>query len=227
MQKIKNILLFITNLFFPHTCLVCNKIVSHLHYTGICLECYKKFELFNIAYHPELEIFLKSSDIDSFNSPFIYSDEIAKIILEFKFYDKEEKGVIISNLLNASLRQIENYENCLLVPVPIHKKRLLNRKYNQSSVLVKTIAKKNKLHYSNNALKRIKNTPHQTGQSKAKRVRQLKNSFLADNSIVKNRDIILIDDVFTTGSTANLCAKELKKQGAKKVHVLTIAYTPL
>lgn len=227
MNLLKNLFNSTLNLLFPRTCLICNKMLNHSGYTGICINCYKDLELFNITLHPELSNLLQTSNIDSFNAPFIYSDNIAKIILNFKFHDQEEKGVILANLLNSPLKQIENFEDCLLIPVPIHKKRLLKRKYNQATILAKTIAKNNNLEYSNNALKRVRHTPHQTGVSKTKRKRQLRNSFLADSKIVENKSIILIDDVFTTGTTTDLCAKELKNKGASKVHVLTIAYTAL
>ncbi|MCP4354916.1 MAG: ComF family protein [Proteobacteria bacterium] len=227
MRKIKNLINFTINLIFPNTCFTCGKLLGHMYYTGICPDCYKNLKLFNIAYHPELNSLIKSSHIDSFNAPFIYSEQISKLILEFKFHDQEERGHILAKLITPSLKQIENFETCLIIPVPIHKKRLLSRKYNQASILSKKVAKQNKLEHSNEALKRIKNTPHQTGQSKARRMKQLKNSFLANPNIIENRRIILIDDVFTTGSTANICAKELKNKGAKQVHVLTIAYTAL
>lgn len=227
MNFIKNALLFITNLLFPHTCLICGKFQHYKKYTGICIDCYKNLELFHIKLHPELNSFLKDSNIDSFNAPFIYSNEIAKIILNFKFHDQEEKGVILAQLLNTSLKNIENYKECIIIPVPIHKKRLKKRKYNQANILAKNLAKNNNVCFSNTLLERIKHTPHQTGVSKNKRLRQLKDSFKADSKKVKNKDIILIDDVFTTGTTANLCAKELKEKGARSVHVITLAYTAL
>jgi ComF family protein len=227
LNKLKKISIWLINLTFPHSCLACNKITANINYTGLCLKCYKQAELFNIKLHPELNSFLSKSYIDSFNALFLYSQEIAKIILQLKFHDQEEKGYILSNLLISKVKQTPNYEQCILIPVPIHPKRLLKRKFNQSTVLAKPISKKLNMTFSNSALKRTINTAHQTGVSRSKRKQQLRNAFLADKNIIQSKDIILIDDVFTTGSTANLCAKELKNKGAKKVHVITIAYTSL
>lgn len=225
MNKIKNIILFILNLIFPQICFICGRFLPHKNYTGFCVNCYKKLNLFHPELNPALKDFLNRSYIDSFNAPFIYSEEIANLILNFKFHDQEEKGFIIGKLLIPHLHKIPNYKNSLLVPVPLHKKRIQKRKFNQSTILARVLAQKESLKYSNKALKRIKNTSHQTGTSRSKRKKQLKNAFLADKNIVENKDIILIDDVFTTGSTANLCAQELKNKGAESVHVLTIAYT--
>ena len=113
------------------------------------------------------------------------------------------------------------------MPVPVHTKRLLTRKYNQASILAKFLAKELNIEYSNNALKRVIHTPHQTGQGASIRKKQLKDAFIANSKLIENKDVILIDDVLTTGSTVNICAKELKEKGARSVHVLTIAYTKL
>ncbi|HAG52863.1 MAG TPA: amidophosphoribosyltransferase, partial [Alphaproteobacteria bacterium] len=154
-------------------------------------------------------------------------DNIAKAILDFKFHDKPQLAKTLGVLLTNKAKELGISENSLLVPVPVHSKRLLTRKYNQASLLAKYLAKEIDLKYSNNALKRVKHTPHQTGQSAKVRKKQLAKAFNADKTLIENKDIILIDDVFTTGSTVNLCAQELKEKGAKSVKVLTIAYTAL
>jgi ComF family protein len=228
MNSLKNLQSFIINLIFPHTCIICSDITSYKFYTGICINCYKKLETFNIKKHSNLSKLIKESYIDDFNAVFIYNEILAKTILDFKFNDKTQFAKSLAYLMSNKInKESLNLQDTLIIPVPIHSKRLFKRKYNQSSLLAKHISKLSKIKYSNNGLKRIKNTPHQTGQSAKVRKLQLTNAFKANESIIKNKNIILIDDVFTTGSTVNICAKELKEKGAKSVKVLTIAYTPL
>jgi len=224
---LKNLLSFTINLIFPHSCIVCGELTGYKFYTGFCLSCYKKMRTFNINQHPNLVNLIKQSDFDDFNAQFVYDDNIAKAILDFKFHDKPQLAKTLGILLTTKAKELGFSENSLIIPVPVHSKRLLTRKYNQASLLAKYLAAEINLKYSNNALKRVKHTPHQTGQSAKIRKKQLDKAFLADSKLIKNKDIILIDDVFTTGSTVNLCAQELKEKGAKSIKVLTIAYTAL
>ena len=227
MTKAKNLLSFITNLIFPHTCIGCGAFTNHNYYTGLCIDCLKDSKEFYIEQHPVLQNILKRSSFDSFNSRFIYEEHIAKMILTYKFHDRPEYAKHLAALVKPKALQIKDADKCLIVPVPVHIKRLLARKYNQASLLAKFLSFEINTDYSNKALKRCKHTPHQTGQAAKVRRQQLANAFIADEKIVKGKDIILVDDVFTTGSTVNLCAEELKRKGAKSVHVITIAYTPI
>jgi ComF family protein len=114
----------------------------------------------------------------------------------------------------------------LIIPVPIHRWRLWQRGFNQSDLLANKIASYTNNNFSRTALLRIKHTPKQTGKSKEMRQKILRTAFWVDELQVKNKTIILIDDVWTTGSTAHVCAKQLKKAGAAEVHVVTLCYTP-
>lgn len=227
MTKVKNLLSFIINLILPHSCISCGKFTNYKYYSGLCLDCLNENEEFYLDKNPALKNIIKRSNFDSFTARFIYHDNIAKAILAFKFHDSPEYGKHFAALMRPKAIEIENYSQCIIVPVPVHTKRLLKRKYNQASILSKYLAKLLHIKYTNKALKRTKHTPHQTGQSSKVRKKQLSNAFLANEKIIKGKDIILVDDVFTTGSTVNLCAEELKNKGANKVHVITIAYTQI
>ncbi len=108
-----------------------------------------------------------------------------------------------------------------IVPVPLSRTRLRERGYNQAELIANHIAKiteKNLL----NVLKRIKHTQAQANLSRKERIENVREAFVADNKVNGLR-IIVIDDVFTTGSTLNECAKALYKKGAKEVYGLTFA----
>ena len=114
-------------------------------------------------------------------------------------------------------------QNWLIVPVPLHKKRQNWRGFNQSAELAKLLAKKTGLKYSD-CLLRTRNTKQQVGLPASERRQNIKGAFaLTHNSSPITHNIILIDDVWTTGSTLKECCYILKKGGAKEVWALTMA----
>lgn len=115
-------------------------------------------------------------------------------------------------------------ENGILVPVPLYWLRMRKRKFNQSEEIAKCLAKLTHIP-AINALKRNRNTQTQTRFSRAKRLENLSGAFEAVprfKSAIRDQPVILLDDVFTTGSTANECAKVLLHNGAARVAVLTV-----
>jgi ComF family protein len=112
----------------------------------------------------------------------------------------------------------------LMIPVPLHIKRLRERGFNQSLILAQAMGKKHHLPVNFSLLKRHKFTLTQTGFNRREREQNIKGAFAVSNpEAIQNENIILIDDVYTTGATMNECARELMKAGARKVAVLTLA----
>ncbi len=137
-------------------------------------------------------------------------------------------------LFNCFIQHYENTKIDLILPMPLHRHRLKQRGFNQAYLLVRNFEKlftKKKgtapsWHLDLFSLKRIKKTAPQTGFDIKKRKKNLKNAFsVAHPDKIKNMHILLIDDVFTTGATCNEAAKELLKNGAKKVDALVLART--
>ncbi len=147
-----------------------------------------------------------------------------KIII--KKFGKILYDFIIEELSDEIL--FSNFQNPLLIPVPISKNNLRDRGYNQCEEIIKEIKQndtQNIFEISFDSLKKMKETPHQSKlNNKTKRLNNLKNCFFANSEQVKNRNIILIDDVITTGATMSENRRELKKSGAKKVIGIAIAH---
>ncbi len=110
-----------------------------------------------------------------------------------------------------------------LVPVPLHAARMRDREFNQAEVLARLVAERHGervLH----ALRRVRYTTTQTRLDRAERMRNLRNAFRVRHSrTVSGSHLILVDDVFTTGSTVDECARVLKESGAASVRVITVA----
>ena len=112
----------------------------------------------------------------------------------------------------------------VIIPVPLHATRLYERGFNQAEVLCEEISKKYERQYRNDLLFRIKDTPHQTGLNRDNRLLNLSNAFkITDIKKIKNKRILIIDDIFTTGSTLDEVAFTLLKAGAKSVSGLCLA----
>jgi len=154
-----------------------------------------------------------------------FNEHSKRIIHAFKYYDKTNLAKIFAELIyNRYATEISNID--LVVPVPMHKLKRLFRMYNHAHLLAAEIAKiiNKPLHYD--VLVKSKWTKSQTTLSGVKRGQNLGNSIkLRSAEMIKNKKVLLVDDVKTTGATINKCSKLLKKGGAQKIYVVTIAMT--
>ncbi|MBS3920764.1 MAG: ComF family protein [Deltaproteobacteria bacterium] len=113
----------------------------------------------------------------------------------------------------------------LLVPVPLHSKRLRERGFNQALLLAKELSQRTRIPYSKRLLQKRISTPPQVHLSGRKREKGVKGSFhIQRDEAIKGKTILLVDDVYTTGATVNECSKVLLKAGAERVDVLTVAH---
>ncbi len=112
----------------------------------------------------------------------------------------------------------------VLVPVPLHRWRLWRRGFNQAAVLAQELARLSGAQLDIDALVRVKATRPSAGMGRKARADNVRGAFrVADRRRVKDRDIVLVDDVLTTGATVDACARHLRRAGASSVHVLTFA----
>lgn len=146
---------------------------------------------------------------------------LKKIIWEFKYNFIKDLSFILAELL------IKSFGNSLdgdytIISVPLHKKRIKFRGFNQSDLIAKRISKLTGMEYREDALKRIKETKSQINLSRIRRIDNVSNSFTL-NKDIKGKKIYLVDDVITTGSTIEERAKVLAEGGAKEVRGLVLA----
>nr|WP_240191928.1 ComF family protein [Desulforhopalus vacuolatus] len=160
-------------------------------------------------------------------SLFVYNETLRRIILKFKFQRRLEVLKVILEL--AGERVPEGFAECdFIVPVPLHKKRLQKRGYNQSLLLAQGF-----FGYDNDKivvklLERTKNTPPQSTLDRRKRAKNLRNMFcIRQPELLLNKRVCLVDDIYTTGATLEECSKTLVKSGACEVFSLTLGRTPL
>lgn len=204
-------------LVFPNVCGMCGKIDKN----SLCPKCKTKLKQITKA-----EIIKNSNkNFKAHAYLFKYSGIIREMILSYKFKDKSYLyktfvEIIIKNKKICGF--IEKYD--IIISVPIHKKRMNKRGYNQSELIVKGIAKNLNINRERNVLYKVKNNKSQSLLTKKDRLTNTKNVYkILESSKIKDKKILLVDDIYTTGSTVNECSKMLKKAGASEVAVLTIA----
>ena len=155
-----------------------------------------------------------------------YDGDILGKISEIKKDKKKYYIEPFASLMADKFKEI-NIDFDLILPIPITSDRLSDRGFNQAEELAKEINKISHKVY-NNILLKSRDTYHQTGLGREERMNNLNDSFMVtDKKLVKGKVILLVDDIYTTGSTINESAKTLKSAGAKEVYALCLCRTPL
>lgn len=156
---------------------------------------------------------------------FYYDEGSKPLILKFKHGDALYGAGLLEEFLSKSSQDVVfKLENPIVTPIPLHWTRLFKRMYNQSAVLAQKLSQRNAIEYVPNLLLRQKMTPYLGNFGRDERKKILKGAFtLNPKHAIKKRDILLIDDVHTTGATLSQAAKILKSKGARRVGVLTLA----
>jgi ComF family protein len=146
-----------------------------------------------------------------------------EIVHRLKYNDRPEAGLLMARMMARAGRMLLE-EAHLIVPVPLHRMRLWHRRFNQAALLAQRLARMSAKTYAPEALARTKATRSQVGLNYNERQKNLKKAFaVPDGALVHGRRVLLIDDVRTTGATAEACAAALKKAGAAHVGLLTFA----
>ncbi len=236
MKRIREIFTASINLLFPPTC-SCGKNMTRSGDRPLCRECFAQLKFIKPPYcsccggafpcdgeNHLCGICLKSTWVfDRARSLFSYEKIIAKLIHDLKYSGKTTglKPLKWASKRSTVLNDLHTPD--LIIPVPLHIKRLRKRGFNQALVFTRSLfpGEKKKIKY--NILTRKTDTPSQTGLSGRERRINLRNAFVVKKvEEVTGKNILLVDDVYTTGSTANECAKALKAAGCRKIEVLTI-----
>ncbi len=225
MNKIFRIQEKISNLLYPPICGICEKINKDALCPKCNLELKKQSEV-SILQKEEIEENIKKEKyFEELMYIFKYEGQVRKLILDYKF---NEKSYLYKTFVNFLLKNEKIFENIKkydkIIPVPISKKRNKERGYNQSMLIAEEIANKTNLELVNNCLIKTKNIIEQSKLNKEDRQQNIQGIYNLQNArLIINKKILLIDDIYTTGSTVNECCKILQQANPKTIGVLVLA----
>lgn len=228
------------DILYPPVCIACRR-ATESHF-GLCPDCWTKMRFIE---KPFCERLGSPFDVDlgqpgllspeAIANPPVFSrarsvvrfdDGPARLIVHrLKYYDRLEIARPVGRWMARAGAEILDDAD-LLAPVPMHRLRLLGRKHNQAALLAQAISRATGVPAEMRALERVKATPPQVGLSRAQRATNLQGAFRAGEAgrlAVLDRKIVLVDDVMTSGATANAAARVLLRAGARRVDVLTFA----
>ena len=224
------------DLFFPPLCMGCRQQMAE---TGFCAACWSAVTFldgpacaccglpFGVALEGEMlcaACLTTPPAFDSARAILSYDEHSRTAILALKHADRLELVPGFARWLGRSGRPL--LERCdLVVPVPLHRARLWQRRYNQAAELARQLARDWNRPFDPLVLTRSRATPSQGAMASAKaRRRNVQRAFkVPEAAKIKGKRVLLLDDVLTTGATAEACARALKRAGAAEVHVLALA----
>ncbi|MCR4322831.1 MAG: phosphoribosyltransferase family protein [Candidatus Azambacteria bacterium] len=214
-----NLVQFVLDVLFPSFCVGCNTEGSVL-----CTTCRSAIVIQRVPTRPSGKSLLS---VLYAATEYREQKTVSLLIAALKYHGVKHAAVHCADILTTHLLHtgFTPRNDHLVVAVPLHKKRLRERGFNQAELIAKNIAAQYKIPYAPRALTRREHTPPQTEvHERAKRLENVKGAFVCYNvKTVRGKSIILIDDVTTTGATFEACAHALKAAGAKKITACAIA----
>lgn len=225
------------SLIYPQECTVCHEIVEGSSNGSACEQCWVATRVFDGsemlcdkcgAYFGEkaapVDVFCRKCDEYFFDKAFalgIYEKALATSVISLK--NSPHLPPRISQLIQNHAPDFVDID--LIVPIPLSKERKLERGFNQADIVAQNIAVITGRPVDSHSLERHRHTHiHRMGMDQKARELSVRNAFsVARPKLIKDKSILLVDDVLTSGATASFCAKVLKKNGASKVFVFTLA----
>jgi len=217
----------------PARCPSCGTIVDDLH--SFCGDCWKGVEFLGNGGCGTCGLPLEATEAETCGAclakpPIIersraavaYDDVSRRLAIKLKYGRK----IAIARTMARYMGPLVNVEpgEPVLVPVPLHRARLWRRGFNQSALLARELSRRLRIPADPFALRRVKATPPLKGMSRSQRHKTVAGAFrVPDTAAVAGKTVILVDDVLTTGSTAEACARTLKRAGAARVELISWA----
>lgn len=224
-------------LIFPSYCLDCNRRLPCREVPLLCGDCLAAIAYINsprctccgtpfLAGHDHLcgLCLKKTFAFDLARSALHYREPITSLISSLKFHGTLTGLATLAHLARSAPGKEDLSEPDIILPVPLHPQRLRERKFNQALTISRVCFPEFKKRIAADLLLRHLATPPQTSLNGTERRKNLSGAFSLKNQLqVRNKKVLLIDDVFTSGSTVEECARVLRKAGTKRIEVFTVA----
>lgn len=219
----------LVNLFFPKVCNACNNLLSD-NIETICLDCRHDLPVTNFHFDNNdhvKKVLYGRAKIENATALFRFEKKgkIQQLIHNLKYKKQEHIGTALGNWLGGELKTLPEYKNIdVVIPVPLHKKKLKKRGFNQVDKFGQQIAKNLDAIYLNDVLLKITNTKSQVNKKRLARWNNNEELFTLENKIkIENKHILIVDDIITTGATLEACILILNQAKNIKVSIATMA----
>lgn len=231
-NKIKDVAL---QAVFPKTCPMCDKALAHgenicgscagkIHYIREprCKKCSKQLGKEETEYCVDCS---RSNHVyKSGIAAFLYDDMISKSIYRFKYHNRRTYAEYYGNAISGHYGEtIKRWQADVIIPVPIHERKRIKRGYNQAELIAEVLGRCLGIENDGSYLVRVADTKPQKEMDKGERKKNLENAFKLDRNVVKYKKIILVDDIYTTGSTVDECARTLIAGGAEEIYFVSLS----
>ncbi len=228
------------NLIFPRNiyCIICNEAIETTEKYSLCHKCRKKVSFISSREceqcgKPLEPLYLptKCPDCVMVKHKFTkgyscveYNDEMKQLVYKLKYANQRYLSYHMAEIMVDKLNKVALENIDIIIPVPLHKSKLKKRGFNQANLLVKYIRKAKNWPAENRSLIRVRDTHSQNELKKNERKENVKNAFkIVSTEVYKDKNILLVDDIYTTGSTIDSCCRELLKAKPKAIYVITFA----
>ncbi|WP_293299271.1 ComF family protein [Pedobacter sp. UBA4863] len=218
------------NLLFPELCNGCGKLLYHGE-KQICTKCLYDLPYTDFHLYPDNLVAKQlwgRLPVDAAMAMLYFKKEtkVQNLIHGLKYDGKTEIGTMLGKLLAQKLTESELYASIdLIIPVPLHQKKLRLRGYNQSEYIAQGLAEELVIALSTKNLTRNKATESQTKKARYTRYENMQTVFSVSNAAeIADKHVLLIDDVITTGATLEACGNALLNHGIKKLSIAAIAF---
>jgi len=219
----------ILNLFFPKVCYACNNLLNDKEDT-ICIDCRHDLPVTNFHFDNNdtvKKVLYGRAKIENATALFRFEKKglVQQLIHGLKYRGYEHIGFVLGNWLGGELKTIDAYEDIdIIIPVPLHKKKLKKRGFNQVSKFGQQIAEALNTDYKDDVLIKITNTKSQTSKGRLSRWTNTDELFALKNiEAIENKHILLVDDIITTGATLEACILVLNQAKNIKISIATMA----
>ncbi len=233
MTTFKDYLSALVYIFFPDVCLACGGVIEQGEKT-ICSICKFSFPRTNFHLDKENALAQKFWGRTKVKHAIAYlffkkAADVQSMLHYLKYKDSPEVGILIGNWYGQELLENDFHKSFdVIIPVPLHPKKLKKRGYNQSACFGEGLAEVWKIPHLEHGLEKVTNTTSQTKKSRQERYENMKAGFLVPNpEEIKDKNILIVDDVVTTGATLEACINLLLEKGAKTVSIAAIAITQI